>query len=650
MSGETGFNDGATTAIEKPTPQVNRAPTRAEEPQARASVIRLVERVSQTRSPSAGLTALAQLDEAPGIRLNKPPQILRQFSRQQSPEERQALAAQIKDKRGEHFREKAKVAGKESQLRKTAEELARTEEAISEIPDSWFGRALNYRRLRQLREKGENLTSANEQIQDELSAMAYTEARLTEQGLPVTRLDQAKDLVNKFYESEAEKWTNTEYSREDIEKYFTEEYLSSLSMEDYILLLRRFPSDMVAHVTRQGIRDHTGIDEHTAGTGQFSDGFTQIVSDGRLRSSIGAYTKNGVSEEVISTFLESFVTRIGSQDDAVTVLNNIVYGRAGGEVKYPDSSAVHFAVGTVADAIYGAERGNEIFFAFPTAHIAAHNFYGGRSQISEQHVGMFGFKSDWNDVSVWSENNEGISINAGLVFIPADAPVDSATGSRYAIDAQRKPLERTDNIEALSTFVNSPGFSEVIHLQSELEQSHSVSDEENSRRAQLIDSFKTRLSQEFGIQDPKLQDAIANYKNIVLLVKSIPTGNPDHDMSQLSPDEAVKKVLLQEGLLYQEATDTISSQEYWENYFRVHPDKRPKRIIYYEGGDPTQALLSWREENGLDKRSDDNTFGFPDRQISSKDPRANQGYDRFKSLAKKVLKANSRARRLKKAA
>lgn len=479
----------------------------------------------------------------PAIPLQKPPQFIREFSRAGSSEERSTLAAQIKDKRSEHFRAKAEKAGKETQLEQGLQELADTEGALQDIPDSWFGRVMNYRRLRDLRTQEIDLETVNQEIQDQLSLMATTERRLTQDGMPITRLDQARDMVNKFYEREKDKWADSEYTKEDVQKLFSEEHLSSLSTEDYIALLRRFPSDMVTHVTRQGIRDHVKIEEHSSGVGQYSDGFKNILADGRIRSILGTYTKDGVSQEAILNLLENMTaSESGDPTKPRWLIQDIIDGPSMVDPDpYPNRSAVHVAVGTVADATYGAESGNEVFFAFPTAFITAHNFFGGRNyNLSEAASAQRGLESAWNDVNVWSENNDGISINAGLVFIPADAQVDQRTGSKYTLGEDNQPIKIT-----------------------------------------------TEDGQE----------------------------------------------------TYQLAVDTISSEEYWENYFREHPQQKPKRIIYYEGGDPSRELLDWRKYNGLRKRSKDNDFGFPERRVlnPNDDPRSMQGYERFRSIAERAL-------------
>lgn len=255
---------------------------------------------ANTQAPIVPKTPTA----TPVITLQKPPSFIREFSKAGSSEERSALASQISEKRTEHFTKKAEKSGKEAELMKALEDLAATEAAFDEIPDSWFGRVLKHKKLSELRSQLGSQEEINHQIRGNLSATAYSESRLQEAGMQVTRLDQARSMVNKFYESEKEKWADSDYKREDVQKLFSEEHLSSLSTEDYIALLRRFPSDMVTHVTRQGVRDHTGITEHNSGVGQFTNGFNEILADGRLRSILGTYTKDGVSQEAILNLLE----------------------------------------------------------------------------------------------------------------------------------------------------------------------------------------------------------------------------------------------------------------------------------------------------------------------------------------------------------
>ena len=82
---------------------------------------------------------------------------------------------------------------------------------------------------------------------------------------------------------------------------------------------------------------------------------------------------------------------------------------------------------------------------------------------------------------------------------------------------------------------------------------------------------------------------------------------------------------------------TISSKEFWEAHFAKNPTKRPSKIVYYKGADPTNALWDWRKEQDIDKKAIDKNVGFPERQVERGSSQATSGLDRFKPLAEKVI-------------
>src|SRR6185503_4609999 len=97
---------------------------------------------------------------------------------------------------------------------------------------------------------------------------------------------------------------------------------------------------------------------------------------------------------------------------------------------YPDKIAVHFAAQMVADQFYGGERNNEVFFVYPSDFIASQHEYafnGWEKDFTKPQS-----ETKWNDVFVWPSNleNPGISVDAGLVFLPDHTPVDPETGSK----------------------------------------------------------------------------------------------------------------------------------------------------------------------------------------------------------------------------
>ncbi|MEI7749856.1 MAG: hypothetical protein WCJ25_02530 [Candidatus Moraniibacteriota bacterium] len=88
---------------------------------------------------------------------------------------------------------------------------------------------------------------------------------------------------------------------------------------------------------------------------------------------------------------------------------------------------------------------------------------------------------------------------------------------------------------------------------------------------------------------------------------------------------------------YETAKETIPSKEYWERYFQRNLEQRPSKVVYYRGGDPSRALNRWRGGNDITKKSADPTFGFSDHEVSTEAPEANEGRERFLSLARKVI-------------
>ena len=99
----------------------------------------------------------------------------------------------------------------------------------------------------------------------------------------------------------------------------------------------------------------------------------------------------------------------------------------------------------------------------------------------------------------------------------------------------------------------------------------------------------------------------------------------------------IEQTLLDEGIFYIEARDTVSSREFWEAYFAKNPSKRPSKVIYYKEKDPTDALKQWRTRHGIDKKAEDKNLGFSERSIHTSSPQATVGIDRFRSLAEQAI-------------
>ncbi len=541
--------------------------------------------------------------------MEKPPEFLTEFTKEESPKERQETAKKIKAKRAEYFDQK-KV------LDEQLEVIEKLKEKLAELNTSGLDKLKNYFQIRKLRV---DLTTGEEK-RDELKGRE-------EETQPA--LQEARQMLDNFYENQKRKWAKSEYTKEDITNYFFEEHLASLSLEDYSLLLKRFPGQMVAHVTRQGIRDHTGHMYHTAGEGAFTDGFMKIVEDGRLRSPLSVHLIEDEKEEAIARYLN-----LGKARDKGEVLkflgrltDNSGTGQGDGG-SYADRMAIHFAAEEVADSYYGSEKGNEIFVAYPSAHVASQYFF--RGQLNQDGGGY------WNDQWVWANEEKGMDLNAGLVFIPKEAKVGKETGSRYELDEYKNPIENAEFQQAMRKMVDSPDFDNFADQVVEI----ILANKNNQELLNKLEPLRQKIEKGFGITDSRLQSALLSYNSMNHLKLQKKTEQEGKRDPFNSIEEEIKRILEDAGLLYKEASETISSQEFWESYFARDPTKRPSKIVYYEGSDPTEALRDWRTHYGgrrANKFWNEGHMGFPEKQVATNSPEATAGLDRFRSLAEKVI-------------
>jgi hypothetical protein len=95
-----------------------------------------------------------------------------------------------------------------------------------------------------------------------------------------------------------------------------------------------------------------------------------------------------------------------------------------------DKSAIHFSSDEILNEIYGGELGNEIFVIYPTDMIASQYTFGVSDLNKDIAEKPHGSENKWNDIFVWNDN-QAISIDAGIVFLPSNVKVDPQTGSKY---------------------------------------------------------------------------------------------------------------------------------------------------------------------------------------------------------------------------
>lgn len=547
----------------------------------------------------------------------------------------------IKAKRQEYFTkieldEKEKLEAekisneKEKILNEELERVNNLKNEISRLSESGLTKLLNYFELKKLQADLAIGQKTYEELKRQRDLGLTGEKNSLEKSNnneSPTLLQKTQSIVNEFYSAQEKKWEESEYQKEDIEKYFSEENLSSLSLEEYILLLKRFPSEMVAHVTRQGIRDHVGHMYHQAGIDEYADGFKRMADDGRLRSPLGVYLVEEEKEKAIAKFLHLDV--IPNKEEALENLNLMTDPINEPRGSYIDRMAIHFATEEVADCFYGSEKGNEIFIIYPSAHVASNYYFDGQLNAAGG--------AQWNDQWVWANEEKGMDLNAGIVFIPEKANVDRETGSRYELDKEKKPIQNIEYISAVRKLVDSDYFDDFA------KQAMEVTGKISGDYKEIVSNEKLKpllqkLEQEFNIVDPRLQGAVFNYQALFSFSVAKENEKPAGEFNPHSINSEIEEALKREGIFFKETTNEISSKEYWESYFEKNIKSKPKHIVYYQGDDPTAALNVWREQNGLNKKAVDNSIGFSEHRATEFIiPQATAGMDRFKTLAEKVI-------------
>jgi hypothetical protein len=539
------------------------------------------------------------------MKMEQQPKFIKDFSKQESPEERNRLAQEIREKRTKYFEDQKSIESQEQEKSEAVKQLEALKGQIESYNDaSFLIKIKDFFAIKKI----------ERELQSQLGKQTSIKEELEKSVTGRQDLDETKSMVADFYASEKKKWTESPYSKEDITQNFTEEHLSSLSTEDYTTLLQRFPGEMLTHVTRHGVRDHADLGNHTKGIGEYSDTLNSVLGKKELRSGIGIALQEETKENAVAKYLK--IDNCPNRKSALgRIHGQFKAGVIGDPHAFADSSAIHLATEEVADSFYGSERGNEIFFAFPSAMIASqYEFSGDLSKAGNN-----------NDQFVWPDIEKGLPLNAGLAFIPEDAKVDRESGSKYYLDQNKKTLPSEGINEILKArFGEKSGF--VQNLVREAEKADALEPDEQIKKIQEV--FK-----DYGVQNMDSAKCLTD-KN--LRRKLVEAWGTEDEKSKYA--EILTKHFQDNGLSpYKLAENSVSSQQYWEEYFQKHPESKPKHIVFYSGGDPTKALNDWRIKNGIMKRSGESNLGFSENEVSKKTKNEDETQQRFISIAHKLV-------------
>ncbi|PIR70238.1 MAG: hypothetical protein COU46_02600 [Candidatus Niyogibacteria bacterium CG10_big_fil_rev_8_21_14_0_10_42_19] len=566
------------------------------------------------------------------MKFEEQPQFIKEFSKSESPEERNRLAQEIREKRKFAFLEdNEQFEKKEVNSIINETENLRDNIEIYNNDESFHGKIDDFFEVKKIKSQLEGNSGISSTFEEQLKQP--TGGR--------QEFEETRKRLFDFYNKEKQKWSEKPYTKEDISKYFDEENLKSLSVDDYALLLKRFPGNMVTHVTRQGVRDHFCIDNHNQGLGEFHNNFKNILEKKQLHSAIGIELQQSSKEKLVSDYLDQFIKDMETAGYAPDregacsrIESKLGYGALkGSPYNFADRSAIHVATEQVADAIYGGERGNEVFFAFPSAFVASQMKFGG--QLKENIAGSH------NDQRIWANLEKGMNLDAGLVFIPEEVEVGAKTGSKYELDDNNNPVIIEGNVIEIRKLTDSANFSEFADQALKI-----LGKNEIHQRQEDLEQLRKTLEEKFSIKDRAIQDTALNYKFLHEIKYA--AYEADDDYRKMKVDKEIKQVLMDKENLYLKAKDTVKSREYWENYFAQNPQKRPSKIIYYKGSDPTAVLNEWREQKGILKRTEKADIDFEENKKTDKEINEDIEQSRFMSIAKKIIEDRFPAKKEKK--
>ena len=479
------------------------------------------------------------------------------------------------------------------------------------------------------------------ELGDLYSQTAQTEFELRQYKQEREKLPDPKQMLEAYYEKmETVPLTNTE-KRE----LLTPELLAELSTDEYIALWRRLNPHFLSHVTRQGFRDHNAMMYHSAGLQEFHNGFTSVLEDAKtLRPPIAVNEGlKGRDEASVRKFLEDWVLKADDEEESKARLSAVLNKTLAVAPKYPDKTAVHFAAQIVADRYYGGETGNEIFFLYPSDVLASqHNyaFNGFEKDFTKPQS-----ETKWNDVFVWPTNmhDAGIAVDSGLVLLPKTTLVDPETGSKYAsetkiIDGEEK-LVLIEDVELIKSYINwAKSLTEdslVIRSFKEYRDERNYLAQQE-RQKTFLDLTKQEMLN-LGFDEAAAVD-IANY----YVNRGNITSFVNQESNESLKEEFAFEHLRDIGANWKKAENTITSKQYWENYFLNNPKQKPKHVVYYNES-PTLAIHAFQQKNNIGQADVSETegklLGFKDKHVMDlqTDPRATAGYAELEEMAHKII-------------
>ncbi|MFA6420575.1 MAG: hypothetical protein WCW13_07260 [archaeon] len=459
------------------------------------------------------------------------------------------------------------------------------------------------------------------------------EATKLEQGMKDENLPDTRKMVEAYYEKLAE----TPLTNQEKRDLLKPEVLAELSIEEYIALWKRLNPHFLTHVTRQGLRDHTGGDpmvNHSSNYNSFVNGFTDVMkNEKRIYPPLARIGLKDRDETTVKIFLSNYVLQAQNEEEALKRFDATLHQSMGAAPTYPDYTSTHLAAQIASDRYYGGETNNEVFFVYPSDVLASQYpfaFNGWEKDFTHPQS-----ETKWNDVFIWTDPKKpGVPVDSGIVFLSKDTPVDPNTGSRYASETIKNEQGQDIRIPVYDEVLLNKFEAWVNDLTSESPVIKAIDDAYKRNDSGRFDSVLRDEMRKIGVPEDSMGSLLymsGLSQDIFIFKEKHPTGNKYVDDFK---DSNAK---------YKRAENTVSAKEYWEKYFSEHPDQKPKHIAYYNG-DPTNAIYKFQQENGIGSadtsKVDGQLLGFDDNHVvdMANDPRSNVEHQQLIDLGNKIIK------------
>lgn len=226
-------------------------------------------------------------------------------------------------------------------------------------------------------------------------------------------------------------------SEEERKKYLSTEVMEEMSLEDYLVLLKRLSGEAFYHVTRYGVRENTFESTgggHSSGEGELVNGFTPLLEAGNINSFTSTVIKD--SEQLAKSIRSDVVAELKKAGKTTEEVVDIIMSSFDTGY-FLDRESAHFSYGQNLHHMYGAENDYKLYFYYPVEYILQNDFFN-KTRESAINIGRgyynnsYGIKQTYNDFEIFNFG-KGVPINAGILCITGDVRVDPKTGSQYLL-------------------------------------------------------------------------------------------------------------------------------------------------------------------------------------------------------------------------